>query len=304
VVRDAMSADVSVVIATNRDSPYLRHAIASVQGQTIAVAEIVVVDDGSPVPDRVEQVATDLAVRYLRQAPAGVSAARNRGAAATTGEWLAFLDDDDEWHPEKLAEQLAAIDSRPDAVACGTGHWIMDGDGAPTGVVAEFVAADRTEMLRGTAPLPHILTMLVRRDAFELVGGFDPCFPHAQDIEFTLRLLQLGQFAAAPRALAGYRRHAGNRSGGLHSAEAFLRALRAQLAWAEHHGDEATPALIRQNIAGFRRATAEWVSASTLTDLRRGRLGESIGSAAWGLRRIPREYLAATTRRATAWARR
>ncbi len=295
---------VSVVIATNRGGPYLADAIASVQRQTVPVAEIVVVDDGSPSPAPIESVAADLGVTYLRQAPAGVSAARNRGAAATTGELLAFLDDDDLWHPEKLAEQLSALSSSPGRVACGSGYWFMDADGAQTGTSSGFADVPSEELLRGSRPLPHILTLLVRRDPFDRIGGFDESFRHAEDVELTLRLLQEGRFAAVDRPLAGYRRHAGNHSGGLHSAEAFLRALRAQLTWAERRGDEATPPLIRENIAGFRRATAEWLSASTLADVRRGRAGTAASSASWGLRRIPREYVAATARRATAWARR
>src|SRR5687767_910711 len=99
------AARVSVVIPSNRGGPYLRDAVASVMQQTVSVHEIILVDDGSPEPG-LAHVADELGIDYVRQRASGLSTARNHGAARASGEWIAFLDDDDVWYPEKIEAQL------------------------------------------------------------------------------------------------------------------------------------------------------------------------------------------------------
>jgi glycosyltransferase involved in cell wall biosynthesis len=93
---------VSVVIPAYNAASVLPRAIESVLGQTSRPEEVIVVDDGST--DNTAQVATQYgpSITYIRQDNAGASAARNRGIAEATGEWIAFLDSDDEWLPPKL----------------------------------------------------------------------------------------------------------------------------------------------------------------------------------------------------------
>src|SRR4051794_11272015 len=118
---------VSVVIPTRDRAGLVAGAVRSALAQTGVEVEVCVVDDGSLEPPNVP---ADERVRLVRlPRPAGPAAARNAGLAATTGELVAFLDDDDEWLPGKLERQVAALEAAgPDAVmvACGFEAW--DGD--------------------------------------------------------------------------------------------------------------------------------------------------------------------------------
>ena len=112
---------VSVVIPVYNGERFLAQAIESVLGQTWREVEVIVVDDGSS--DHSGEIARRFApVRCLRQDNAGQAAARNRGAAAATGRFLAFLDADDLWLADKLERQLTAFRSAPDWPPCSAGR--------------------------------------------------------------------------------------------------------------------------------------------------------------------------------------
>ena len=120
---------VSVVIPTHNRAVQVARAIASVQCQTYPNLEIVVVDDCSTDNTRtVVEGYGDQRIRYVRHDQRrGASAARNTGIRLATGEFIAFLDDDDEWKPEKTMRQLALFD-RYDVVLCTcTGHGVVSG---------------------------------------------------------------------------------------------------------------------------------------------------------------------------------
>ncbi len=196
---------VSVIIASNRGGPYLATAVESVKQQTVPVDQILLVDDGSPEPG-LGDVAARLGIEFIRQTAAGLSAARNRGVEHATGEWIALLDDDDVWHPEKIEEQLRALASCPDAVACYSDLTVIDPDGHPVTEVEAPVGSSRQLMGVGNG-VPPINTLLIRRDAYVTIEGCDPTLPTAEDIDLVLRLLQVGEFAKAPRSLTGYRKY-------------------------------------------------------------------------------------------------
>src|SRR2546425_10651809 len=111
---------VSVVIPVYNGEQYLADAIQSVRDQTYQNVEVIVVDDGST--DESADVAKKFgeAIRYVHQSNGGVGKARNTGIAAARGAYLAFLDQDDLWLPDKLAVQVAYLDSHPEmgAVYC------------------------------------------------------------------------------------------------------------------------------------------------------------------------------------------
>lgn len=119
---DAATAKISVVIPCYNRAGLIARAVASAVAQSHVPHEVIVVDDGST--DGSADVAASLPgpVRVLRQANSGASAARNAGIASATGDWVAFLDSDDEWHPDKLRLQLDAAARFPDAklVFCDT----------------------------------------------------------------------------------------------------------------------------------------------------------------------------------------
>src|SRR5262249_58180797 len=119
---------VSVIIPAFDRATWVGEAIASVLAQTYPHLELIVVDDGSH--DATSEVVQELgqALTYIRQAHAGVSAARNRGVAASRGVMVAFLDSDDLWLPRKIAAQVALLQQQPQTQACYTDEiWIRHG---------------------------------------------------------------------------------------------------------------------------------------------------------------------------------
>ena len=105
---------IAVVIPVYRVTDYLEEAIASATHQDYARKEVIVVDDGS-VDDTHGIITRDFPeVRCIRQSNGGASSARNRGVQEARGEWIAFLDADDAWHPDKLRAQLALMQRHPE----------------------------------------------------------------------------------------------------------------------------------------------------------------------------------------------
>jgi glycosyltransferase involved in cell wall biosynthesis len=183
---------VSVIIPAYNAAPFLAETLASALGQTLADIEVIVVDDGSK--DHTAQVAQSFpAVRYVHQQNAGVSAARNTGAAHARGEFLAFLDSDDLWHPDKLRQQVEALRQHPDSVFCRT-EAVSDptrqaeivGGPRASGAPHELIPDFHTSFL---VPYLTTSTVMVRRSAFEAAGGFDTRLRIAEDVDFYLRVL-------------------------------------------------------------------------------------------------------------------
>lgn len=205
---------VSVVIPTYNYARFIERAIVSVLAQTHRPAEVIVVDDGSTdetagVVERYEP-----RVRYLRQENSGVSAARNAGVNASTGELVAFLDADDEWVPNKLELQVEALTGRPEAglVACGVEE--IDVDGRPLGQRLDgyggWVAED---LLLMKQVLPMIgATAVIPRRVLETVGAFDTRLSTSADWELGVRIARRFEIIFLPQPLVRYRIH----QGGMH----------------------------------------------------------------------------------------
>ena len=117
-----MTPRVAVVIPAFHAEEFLAAAVRSVQCQTEEDVELVVVDDGST--DGTAEAAERLGVTVVRQENAGPGAARNAGVAATTAPFLAFLDADDWFAPEKLTRQIDWLE-RSDAGVCATDAWVV-----------------------------------------------------------------------------------------------------------------------------------------------------------------------------------
>ena len=200
-----MSTRVSVVIPVYGPAPHLHEALRSVGPDA---DEIVVVDDGGPVPCAwVTEL--DSRVVYLRQDNAGVSAARNRGVLASTGDILFFLDQDDVFHPAKIATIVARIQEAGAAFAWSAFH-IIDGDGDRR---AEGWGRQVTyaQMLAGETGI-QASALAVTRAAFSRTGLFDPGLRYAGDQKLALALLREEQGCFVASDLMGYRLHGGNES--------------------------------------------------------------------------------------------
>lgn len=290
------SRSVSVIIPTNRDGRYLRETVASVRAQTAPVGEIVLVDDGAPAPG-LAAIAAELGVTYVRQDASGLSVARNTGVAAAHGDWIAFLDDDDVWHPERIRSQLDALAAASGAIAAYTGGWYMDAEGRPFGAGWPAPAASARDMLSGAVTFPRITTLLISRGAYTGVGGCRSEMEPAEDNELILRLLQRGEFAAVDRQLVGYRRHSANVTNrGLPGRKAAVRGLRGQLR-AARHGDRELATLLRQNLRRYRRHAAAENLGELAAAARAGRARYVVALSWWAVGSAPLESAEAVVRR-------
>jgi glycosyltransferase involved in cell wall biosynthesis len=204
--------EVTVVVPTRNRAAMLLQALGSVAAQRGVDLEVVVVDDGST--DATPAVVTGMGDRRLRlirhQRPQGVSAARNRGVAEAGGRWVAFLDDDDVWAPEKLASQLAAAE-RDDRAWAVTGAVSVDDGlrvlaGEPP-LVPERIVADLDRYNSVPAGASNVL---VRAELLAVTGGFDPRLRHMADWDLWIRLGRAGLPATVPRPLLAYRLHRAN----------------------------------------------------------------------------------------------
>lgn len=190
-----MKNSVSVVIPAYNAARTLGRALDSVLNQTLPPYEIIVVDDGSR--DATRQVIEAYAgrVRYVFQENAGASAARNNGCALATGEFLAFLDSDDVWHPAKLERQVAALIKHPQIGLCWSDPKIIqESDSSKiAGWIQNNSPGERSayEPLFGDifrSPFLGTPNVLIRRGIFEASGGFDTNFVTAEDLDLWMRV--------------------------------------------------------------------------------------------------------------------
>lgn len=190
---------VSVIIPTYNRAQVLGRAIQSVLDQTLPAQEIIVVDDGSS--DNTARLMLESFPQciYLQQPNRGVSAARNTGIAAASGEWLAFLDSDDEWLPGKLAAQRDLLAQQPDIKLCHTEEiWIRNGQRV-------------NQMNKHAKSGGHIFqkclalcvispsSVIMQRSLLDEVGNFDEQLPACEDYDLWLRICASHPVAFVPQ---------------------------------------------------------------------------------------------------------
>lgn len=205
-------AKVSVVIPTHNRSHLLSRAIESARVQTYSDIEILVVDDAST-DGTYDVVRAYNDVKYLKlDRNLGGGAARNHGVSKAQGEFIAFLDSDDEWLPGKTRKQVELLESNPRVGAVYSRHFAHDDmTGSRVEQHSPLYRGDiRPELLAGRCPKTLSL-FLLRREAFEEVGGFDEALPAFQDADLWLRLSRTWQFDAVDEALVIVHEHPGPR---------------------------------------------------------------------------------------------
>ncbi|MFC7229669.1 glycosyltransferase family 2 protein [Salinirubellus salinus] len=201
------SPSVSVVLPTYNRPARLVEAAESVASQTYDDVELLVVDDHSDRPASdvlpADSLGGSVTVRHLRhEENRGANAARNTGIEAANGEFVAFLDDDDRWDPEKLERQVDRFRTAPpDVGLVYTGTRYVGPDGEELLVEPATEHDDATRAILVGKPIGEFSTVLVRRSVVEAAGLPDERFPSWQDREWYLRVSEHCSFAAVPDAL-------------------------------------------------------------------------------------------------------
>lgn len=207
-----MSARVSAIIPVYNGTQTIARALDSVLAQTFAPIEIVVVDDGSTDDLGVALMPYHGQIKLVRQPNRGLSAARNAGAAAAAGEYLAMLDADDLWMPERIARSVEILDTEPQCPAVFTTAVEVYPDGTVAGLpphrASGLFRPSIVEILSYVPPL-RPSTCTVRRSAFDKVGGYAEIIRHpgGEDIYFNLLVSELGPLGFVSEPLVHYRVH-------------------------------------------------------------------------------------------------
>ena len=207
-----MNAPLVTIVIPVRNRPALACAAArSVIAQTCPDWELIVADDGSDdgTAEALEQIG-EPRLRVLRCGRLGnVARLRNLGVRSGAGDYVAFLDSDDLWLPDKLARQLAAVRAGG-AGWCYGGFGHIDADGAPIARRAGRFAAENgwiLEALLLERTAAYVGTLLVERGLFDRVGGFDESLTARADVDLAFRLAAAAEAVAVPTPLMLVREH-------------------------------------------------------------------------------------------------
>ena len=209
---------IDVVIPAYNAEKYISATIASVMSQTLSPSKIIIINDGSK--DSTEKLVLDaketgnIPIVYKYQKNKGLSAARNAGLALCDSEFVAFVDADDTWSPEKLEQQIAvysANGSNVGLVYCR--HDTLHSDGT-TNTAIPALAVDPSirgncfeSLLQGNKVLSSASGALIRRAVFDTVGNFDESLPSAEDWDMWLRISEVYEIAYADMVLCHIRKH-------------------------------------------------------------------------------------------------
>ena len=279
---------VSVIVPAYNAEATLGDTLASVRAQSLERFEAIVVDDGSTDATAAiarRAAAEDPRIRLLSQDNAGVASARNRGIAEARGAWIATVDADDLWHPDKLAAQVAVAEGSPLRPVL-VYSWSRRIDGA-----GRVLADQGRPMHRGDAFhqllafnfLGNASSALLRADVVRDVGGFDAALhaagaQGAEDVALYLAMAERGALDVAPGFLTGYRISLGSMSRG---AARMRRSVELVLEGVERRRPDTPPRLLDLSRASYdlyaaslaEGACDRWACAGYLGDATRHRPG-------------------------------
>ena len=202
---------ISIVIPLYNKAAYIGRTLETVLAQTCQDFEVVVVDDGSTdgSADAVRQV-TDNRIRLVQQQNGGVSAARNRGIDEARGEYIAFLDADDEWKPTYLETQLQLTKKYPQCDVFATNYEFRDEHGTTKPTILRKMSFDSEdgeltnyfEVASCSHPPICSISIMVRKQAIQSVGGFPVGIKSGEDLLTWARLAVRFRIAYSRKALA------------------------------------------------------------------------------------------------------
>jgi glycosyltransferase involved in cell wall biosynthesis len=201
-----MHPKVSVIIPTHNRVNSLTAAVNSVLSQTFQDFELIIVNDASTDETNnylTQLVESDTRIKFISNTTSlGGSQSRNSGIYASHGEWLAFLDDDDIWLPEKLEKQLNALEAEPNSVACSANYRvnyplkIKKIVNTPQNVTLDALL--KANVLGGAS------VCMCQADLLKSIGGFDGKLKSAQDWDVWVRLREVGFIISVPEVLVEY----------------------------------------------------------------------------------------------------
>jgi len=218
MTRNAKRVTVSIVIPAYNAAWCVARAVDSVLAQCFRDYELIVVNDGSS--DNTAEVLSAYGdkLRVVDKPNGGLSSARNAGIKAARGRYVAFLDADDRWLPEKLNKQVALMTARPELTFCSTAALLEDPDGMPLGewrcgnssisALESIFSANAHVAGSGSA-------VMVRMDALGKVGVFDEHLRSLEDIDMWMRLSAIGDYACIEEHLTIILKRPGSMSGDL-----------------------------------------------------------------------------------------
>lgn len=212
---DKPEALVTVIIPAYNRSAYIDHTVRSVLEQTYPSVELIVIDDGSSdgTYERLQAYGDRIQLlTHEGHANKGQSAALNLGLKAARGEYIAILDSDDYWAPDKLERQVAYLEAHPDIGLVYCNGYHVDAEGRE---LHPFHPDDHSEPNDPNALLLDCYMLLpqsslVRSEVFRRAGLFDENLRAAQDHDMLIRISELTQFAYQPEYGFFYRRHGGS----------------------------------------------------------------------------------------------
>jgi glycosyltransferase involved in cell wall biosynthesis len=199
---------VSVIVPAYNAGKFVRESVASALDQTFTALEVLVIDDGSAVPVEWVVQLDPARVRYQFKTNGGPSSARNLGARLARGRLLAFLDADDLWAPNKLRSQVDALEASPRAAFAYGAFAGIDEIGDPL---------PRPARVRPSGDIAAALFMynfittssvVVRRDLFQEMGGFDESLVWSEDYDLWMRLAERHEAVCVPGIVGSYRMNA------------------------------------------------------------------------------------------------
>ncbi len=270
---------ISIIIPVYNGKTTILETIASVQQQTFSDIEIIVINDGST-DSTLELLKSiqDERLKIFSYENGGLPVARNRGISHATGEFIAFLDADDMWTPDKLELQLAALQQHPEAgVAYSWTYFKYDEE--------EYSYADESSFFEGDVYADLLVrnflhngsNPLIRRQAIESVGFFDPTLKSCEDWEFYLRLAVNWDFVLVRKAQIIYRQSSSSMTSkvevmeksliivierAFQSAPVNLQSLKKQsFSWVYKYAAQQYLKYGRHNISDLNLATSKLVRA-------------------------------------------
>ena len=265
-----------VVIPAKNASPFIGRALASVDAQAVSPLEVVVVDDGST--DDTAEICQAHGVQVVRLGQSrGPSAARNAGVAATTAPAIAFLDADDEWLPDHAQGLLRTLSVDGVTFAASDAERFGSQNGLVPHGLSDGAGLDLPDLFILENPIIQSAVM-IRRTAFDAVGGYDEALRYSEDYDLWYRMLDFGRFGYVGATTVRRRMHAGQltathrpelvrswsevrrrmlslrlRSAGAADRERVLRLLhvaaKTELNWAVWTGDKSMLRIVRSELS-------------------------------------------------------